>query len=54
MPPMGSPATSVSATDYAFSPASMTVTAGETVTWTNNGSFAHTCDERRSGFANLG
>ena len=33
---------SVSAVDYAFSPNSLSVKVGSTVTWTNNGSATHT------------
>jgi plastocyanin len=42
MPPGGSPATTVTAMDYSFSPVSLTVKAGTAVTWTNDGSFTHT------------
>ncbi|HKW40355.1 MAG TPA: plastocyanin/azurin family copper-binding protein [Gemmatimonadales bacterium] len=41
-PSGGTPGPSISATDYAFSPTSMTVQAGATVTWTNDGAVAHT------------
>jgi plastocyanin len=34
--------TSVSIVDFAFNPSSVTITAGSTVTWTNNGATTHT------------
>lgn len=34
--------TAVTIVDFAFDPGSVTVTAGSTVTWTNNGAVAHT------------
>jgi plastocyanin len=34
--------TSVSIVDFAFDPASITIEAGSTVTWTNNGATTHT------------
>jgi plastocyanin len=33
---------SVSAVEYSFSPETLTVTVGSTVTWTNNGTTTHT------------
>ncbi len=38
----GATASDVSIVDYAFSPSSLTIKAGTTVTWTNTGSVAHT------------
>jgi plastocyanin len=40
--PSGTSGTSVKIVDYAFQPDPLTVSAGTTVTWTNNGAVAHT------------
>ena len=40
LPPLAGNLVSIS--NYAYSPAALTVTAGTTVTWTNNDSVAHT------------
>ena len=36
------PSAAVTVSDYSFSPATLSVKAGETVTWTNDGAVAHT------------
>lgn len=41
-PPSGPAAQTISMIDYAFSPASLTVKAGTTVKWVNNGKTSHT------------
>lgn len=38
----GSPGAAVSIQDNLYNPASVTITPGQTVTWTNNGSNSHT------------
>ena len=41
-PAAAAPGASVTIANFSFSPASLTVSAGTTVTWTNNDSTAHT------------
>ncbi len=41
-PPTTSTTASVSIADYSFTPASLSIKAGTTVTWTNDGAVAHT------------
>jgi plastocyanin len=41
----GGPVTQVTIVDYFFSPASVTIPAGSTVRWSNNGPSAHTSTE---------
>jgi len=41
-PAAAAPAAAVTIADFSFSPVSLTVSAGTTVTWTNNDSTAHT------------
>lgn len=41
-PPPPGPSASVSVADYSFTPGTLTVKVGTTVTWTNSGSVSHT------------
>jgi plastocyanin len=41
LPPVQSGEAKVSIANYAFDPASLTITTGTTVTWTNNDTIAH-------------
>jgi plastocyanin len=51
MPPVTPPAAnSVSIVNMSFSPASLTVVAGTTVTWTNNDNMTHTVTSDATGF----
>ena len=43
---------SVSVTDYAFTPKELTITAGDTVVWTNSGNMGHNVDGLKSVFPN--
>ncbi len=38
----------VNISDFAFSPANLTIKAGDTVKWTNRGDAAHTADDKGS------
>jgi amicyanin len=40
----------VTVADFAFSPATLTITAGDTVTWTNDDSAVHTATSTTGGF----
>ena len=40
----------VAIADFAFSPATLTITAGDTVTWTNEDAVAHTATGTNAGF----
>ncbi len=44
------PSNSVNIQNMAFSPATLSVTAGTTVTWTNNDAMAHTVTTDNTGF----
>jgi len=52
--PTPPPPNSVSIVDFAFSPASITVDSGVTVTWTNNGATTHTVTSDGSGLFSSG
>ena len=41
-PPPPGPSASVTVADYSFGPSALTVKAGTTVTWTNDGTASHT------------
>src|SRR4051812_56138 len=48
--PAGAATHTVSVVDFSFSPSSLTVGVGDTVTWTNNGGSQHTVTADDSSF----
>jgi len=51
MPAARAATASVTIVDFAFNPSSLTINLGDTVTWTNTGTYAHTVTSDTGAFA---
>ena len=49
-PPPGAPTTTITMTDYQFTPATITIKAGTIVKWVNNGTTTHTATSDAGAF----